>query len=452
MSRSLWRFFAGPFFTLVTGICLLLIRHYLQLVALPGPVMFFPVLVGSYIGGMISGLVSAALSVGFVFLLLSDGGQLLVLSSDNLRRLIAMMLFSSCTAIAVGVSRMREWRASAKVTATYGQLASVCAALDEVDYAIMLLDRDLRVQFVNRAAYRNGGLCQRDPGEKPTLVDLLRELATTGTYPVGADKIDQFIAKSLDFFRSGKSGPADFRLSDGRIFRFRCNVLPDGGRLLIYMDVSDFVRNAEKLHVLAMTDGLTGLFNHAHFMREARREWNVFLRYRRSLSLLVVDVDSFKSVNDQFGHDVGDRVLSHIAMQCSEDRRRTDIVARMGGDEFAILMPETGLEDASTAAERLRQRLKENPLRLDDRELGVTVSIGVAEAQRGMRDFVELRKRADKALYEAKSQGRNRVVTAQLPLNISEPAAMLQPQWATPIPELVGLEPKSVGPGPKDTH
>src|SRR5262249_32733768 len=263
----------------------------------------------------------------------------------------------------------------------------VRAGLDQVDYAVMLLDRDLRVRFMNQAAVRNGALRARPHGEKPSSAELLREFATNGALPLPKNKVDQFVAASLEIVRAGNSKPIDMRLTNGRTFRFRCNVLPDGGRMLVYADVTDLVRNAEKLQFLAVTDGLTGLFNHSHFMRLAKGEWGRFLRHGRKLSLMILDIDFFKSFNDQFGHEFGDRVLAHIAKLCSERRRDHDSVARIGGEEFAILMPETGIDEAARVAERLRQELHHNPLQYDGKILAPTVSVGFAEAGPSMRDF-----------------------------------------------------------------
>lgn len=125
------------------------------------------------------------------------------------------------------------------------------------------------------------------------------------------------------------------------------------------------------------------------------------------------DIDFFKSFNDRFGHEVGDQVLFHVAALSREERRETDIVARIGGEEFAILLPETGIDDAGAAAERLLKHIEESDLQCDGQNLTVTVSIGIAEAQPGMRDIGDLLKAADQALYIAKRTGRNRVVPAR---------------------------------------
>src|SRR5580698_1429808 len=113
------------------------------------------------------------------------------------------------------------------------------------------------------------------------------------------------------------------------------------------------------LEWLATVDGLTGLYNRRHFDTLARVEWGRFQRYGRPLSLLVLDVDNFKSINDRFGHDAGDVILKAIANDCSSMRRETDIVGRLGGEEFVLLLPETNESGAQLVAERLRELIED---------------------------------------------------------------------------------------------
>jgi len=132
--------------------------------------------------------------------------------------------------------------------------------------------------------------------------------------------------------------------------------------MLTYTDISDLVRHGEALERLATTDALTGLYNRRHFLVLAEAEWSRFHRYYRPLTLLMIDVDRFKSVNDQFGHDVGDKAIALIAAIFREGWRGPDVVARLGGDEFAVLLPESDLPQArivrgAAAAARQRGRL-----------------------------------------------------------------------------------------------
>jgi diguanylate cyclase (GGDEF)-like protein len=174
--------------------------------------------------------------------------------------------------------------------------------------------------------------------------------------------------------------------------------------------------NSERLSaglaLLATTDVLTSVFNRRHFETLARGEWARFQRYGRPLSILALDVDNFKSINDRFGHDAGDLVLKAIADDCSLMRRDTDIVARVGGEEFVLLLPETTEAAAEVVAERLRKQIEEHSRVFSGEDTRLSVSIGVAGATLDMPSFETMLKRADEALYEAKRAGRNRVVKA----------------------------------------
>src|SRR5262249_39949459 len=140
--------------------------------------------------------------------------------------------------------------------------------------------------------------------------------------------------------------------------------------------------------------------------------WERFKRYGQPLSLLMIDIDHFKAVNDVHGHDIGDNVIRQIADGCREARRATDIAARLGGEEFAILLPETPVDAATLVAERLQRLVSIKPQKVEGNALRVTVSVGVAAAEAGMTSFDHMMKEADRALYEAKHAGRNRVIVA----------------------------------------
>jgi diguanylate cyclase (GGDEF)-like protein/PAS domain S-box-containing protein len=159
---------------------------------------------------------------------------------------------------------------------------------------------------------------------------------------------------------------------------------------------------------LAITDGLTGLYNRRHFFVKAQEEFERAQRYQHPLSILMIDVDHFKMVNDEFGHATGDRVLKEVAESCLQTLRQVDIVGRYGGEEIVVLMPETDYEAAHLAAERLRQAIFSFHLEVSGRPVHVTVSVGVASTDHGL-DFEKLLDFADQALYRAKDLGRNQV-------------------------------------------
>ena len=165
----------------------------------------------------------------------------------------------------------------------------------------------------------------------------------------------------------------------------------------------------QEIEEQAKTDPLTGLYNRREFYRQAERALEVAHRHQRPLALLLLDIDLFKQINDQHGHITGDKVLSHIAGLCRSSIRRSDILARFGGEEFVLLLPETTPEQALEFAERLRTLVEQT--RISDNHNNrhrVTISIGVA-AYHQQSHIDQLISKADTALYAAKHAGRNLV-------------------------------------------
>jgi len=164
----------------------------------------------------------------------------------------------------------------------------------------------------------------------------------------------------------------------------------------------------ERFRHLAETDRLTGLFNKGKFNEVLKKEIERVKRYKRPLSLIIFDIDHFKRINDTYGHKVGDEVLKELAKVIKKSVRKTDFVARWGGEEFVILALETDLEGAFKLAEKIRKTVEEHEF---PTVKNVTVSLGVAQYIDGEspEDFII---RADMALYKAKEGGRNRVELA----------------------------------------
>jgi len=167
----------------------------------------------------------------------------------------------------------------------------------------------------------------------------------------------------------------------------------------------------DEVQRLATLDGLTGTYNRRHFMELAHLAFESARRFGQPLTAVMLDVDHFKSINDEYGHHVGDQVLRTLAERCRSTLRTIDVLGRYGGEEFAILLPGTTRRNAATIlAERIRHRVAEELIHTDAGPVGVTVSVGVAAMETTTRNPEELFKRADAALYEAKQAGRNRVV------------------------------------------
>jgi diguanylate cyclase (GGDEF)-like protein len=162
---------------------------------------------------------------------------------------------------------------------------------------------------------------------------------------------------------------------------------------------------------LATIDPLTGINNRRELFIQGRQEFERAQRYHRPLSAIMLDLDHFKKVNDTHGHSIGDQVLTCVAKRCAHSLREVDILGRYGGEEFAILLPESGLEAGVQAANRLRDIIRSTPCPTDAGPIPITISLGVATIDSKCRDLESLLDRADQALYEAKQSGRDRVCT-----------------------------------------
>ena len=168
-----------------------------------------------------------------------------------------------------------------------------------------------------------------------------------------------------------------------------------------------------KLVVQAHTDPLTGLHNRRSFEELAQREFALAARNGSPMSLLLLDIDHFKQVNDTYGHDVGDKVLQSVAKLAKQELRGHDVLARFGGEEFIALLPSLTKDDAYLVAERLRACLAQCRIAADEStEVSITISIGLSRHTLDPGDLELMIKAADKALYQAKKEGRNRVCVA----------------------------------------
>lgn len=178
--------------------------------------------------------------------------------------------------------------------------------------------------------------------------------------------------------------------------------------------VAAAIHNAElfqRLNQLAIRDGVTGLYNHRYFQERLQQNLDIARRYLRPFSLLMIDIDHFKAVNDTYGHPVGDQVLQVVAKRLATALRVTDLIARYGGEEFAIQLLETPNDKAFLVAHRLVHLLRESPVLLpkNAEPIEVTISVGVATFPQDGASVTEIIHFADRGLYQAKRAGRNRV-------------------------------------------
>jgi diguanylate cyclase (GGDEF)-like protein len=170
-------------------------------------------------------------------------------------------------------------------------------------------------------------------------------------------------------------------------------------------------RTQDELIQAAMVDPLTGCMNRRCLVDQAQRELDRARRYEFPVSMLMLDIDHFKEINDNHGHAAGDEAICTLVRRLLRSMRSSDILGRIGGEEFAIILPQTGLSKGKIAAEKLRAAVSAAPVRFGDVSFPMTVSIGVSEILPEDKDFFQVLGRADQALYEAKRRGRDRVVS-----------------------------------------
>ena len=186
--------------------------------------------------------------------------------------------------------------------------------------------------------------------------------------------------------------------------------------VLVY-DVTNIATNRrhlervnQQLAELSQTDSLTGVANRGHWEHCLQDEFARVRRYQATASVILLDIDHFKDVNDSYGHQVGDEVLRQVTAVMEAQLRDTDIVGRYGGEEFAILLPNTDAQDAFLLAERLRHAIAERTFDCGTHQLKQTISLGIAELAHSQDDYIKSIEAADVALYQAKDRGRNRAV------------------------------------------
>lgn len=222
----------------------------------------------------------------------------------------------------------------------------------------------------------------------------------------------------LEIFKS--KGDADYAVvinGEKHIFEIDTVLLgnnQDGNMKMLksIRDVTEERKIREELKVLATTDSLSGLCNRTEFVSLAQRELARAKKHNGELSLLMMDLDSFKHINDTYGHMAGDVVIREIGNLIKSSFRKTDIVGRLGGDEFAVLLKNTSLPEAKKAAEQFRTTVAETKVIIGEQEIGLTISIGAAAKSENddSSSIEDILRKADDALYEAKAKGRNCVV------------------------------------------
>jgi len=175
-------------------------------------------------------------------------------------------------------------------------------------------------------------------------------------------------------------------------------------------DITQRKRMEKELFIQASTDNLTGINNRGYLYTISEQEVQRSKRFGRELTAMMIDIDHFKQFNDTYGHATGDKVINFVVKIITDVLRQSDVVGRVGGEEFAAILPETNIEGAFLVAERIRTLIEAKNIKIENKKLKCTISIGIAQLSIKDKNFDDLIKRADQALYKAKNNGRNKVV------------------------------------------
>ncbi len=325
----------------------------------------------------------------------------------DLRRSNGEVIRMQCTVLPNG-GRLLTYTFVTDIVRHSDELEALRNALDKIQDGVLLLDADLNTQFLNWKMREYFGITDQQAAAHPAYAELIAGAPNAGIHGLAPEQLGAFVAGRVAEVRAADPSVRDLHIADGRHIRVHCAKMANGGRMLTYCDVTDLIRNAEQLEKLATIDSMSGLYNRRHFLALAEAEWSRFQRHHRPLSMLMVDIDHFKLVNDRYGHAVGDEAIASIAGACQQTKRGADIVGRLGGEEFAILLPETDQTQAWVLAERLREKVAGHVQSVQGIQFNLTISIGVAEAALSMPGVETLLRASDRALYRAKAEGRNR--------------------------------------------
>ena len=186
-------------------------------------------------------------------------------------------------------------------------------------------------------------------------------------------------------------------------------ILTESGR---YADIfggsdSEFYHDGSGLIGKSLYDVLTGISNRRKLLEKLDEKFQEFQRYQQPTCFLLLDIDQFKSINDQFGHQAGDAAIKHVTQLCLSQLRNVDLIGRLGGDEFGIILPNTSIDEATACSERLRAAICTTPFHTGKHDIFITISIGLSEFQSVDSVFDEIISRADSAMYQSKQQGKN---------------------------------------------
>jgi PAS domain-containing protein len=253
-----WRAFSGPALTIATTAIAIAIDRYVVTVPAPTPLLICIVAFAASLSGLAAGMVTAAVAVGCAALFSFGHHAMAGYTVTDLVRLVMVAMTAIGTAAITGLLRKRLTDAFALERTHYATSARLSAALDQVDIGIVLLDSDTRAEFINRAFRDYFSLPDHKADSKPPFIALMYHGRDTGAYELPEEELSAFIAARTEMMRAGDSTPININLADGKVLRFSCTALPDGGRMLSYTPVTDLVRHTDDPASAAFYQSLRG--------------------------------------------------------------------------------------------------------------------------------------------------------------------------------------------------
>jgi len=282
-------------------------------------------------------------------------------------------------------------------------------AIEAIPDAFAYYDCDDRLTIFNQRYRSLHGTLPGRSIEGATFEEIIRGGMANGKYQDAIGNEESWIEQRLKAHKN-PSGPIEIQLDEGRWMRIDERKTRDGGVVGVRIDITELKKRELELKHLSRTDHLTGIGNRRDFLSELKDAYDKARRSQGRLSVLLIDADHFKTVNDTYGHAAGDEVLKQLAQLIKDELRPMDGVFRYGGEEFAVLLPNTSIGGAFSTAERIRCSVRSHRFEIEQHSLNVTISIGVTQGdERDVHHELALA-RADDALYEAKDRGRDRVV------------------------------------------
>ncbi len=294
------------------------------------------------------------------------------------------------------------------------------AVMESIEYGILFMDSDLRARVANRAFRDMWGITDEFFARKPSLRDLINYNRHEGIHNIPEEKFENYLDAREAAAWKGGNRPEEINRKDGLVYQYQCVVLPDGGRMLTYFDITkhkntqaQLAKTLEEVHSLANRDPLTGLYNLRMLQERFFGTLAISKRKDWKAALMFIDLDGFKVVNDCHGHIIGDMVLKMVAQRLLKIVRKVDTVCRIGGDEFLIIQTEVHSNaDAAHFADKILRQLNDS-FEVQGNIIKIGASIGIAIYPDHGNNLQTLIKNADNAMYATKAMGKQNYIFFQ---------------------------------------